>query len=345
MSRTDDILDKTKRKEPEVKKWKVVVGIVVGLGFSFVLFSVLGGFIVSYIVTDYVASDKVAPVTYDFYDASGNRDDEISIYFMGSSIVADAVYPTYINTRLREYFVKNVTTYVIHAGGDTPLQRVPEVQKIINSKPSLVIYGVTYRSVIDTHWTDERVVLVHNRLNIRNDSLYLFSEEELSDIQQTPDVFYMKKFIAKALEFKISPWDSFSDGVGYTLDSRLIRSSMKNQEQIVLELTNSNDVWRPVVTNETTRHKEALVYIVKTLQNEGIPVILINMPLNPLTSEKITDESRNNFYDLLNETGAKWYDMEKDYDEEYFWDSHHMNYEGALEFSPVMADLIIQELS
>ena len=39
MSRTDDILDKTKRKEPEAKKWKVVVGIVVGLVFVFTVFS------------------------------------------------------------------------------------------------------------------------------------------------------------------------------------------------------------------------------------------------------------------------------------------------------------------
>ena len=31
MSKAEDILDKTKRGEPEAKKWKVVVGIVVGL--------------------------------------------------------------------------------------------------------------------------------------------------------------------------------------------------------------------------------------------------------------------------------------------------------------------------
>ena len=47
MSRTDDILDKTKRKEPEAKKWKVVVGIVVGLvlaGESLVDFSITPAF-------------------------------------------------------------------------------------------------------------------------------------------------------------------------------------------------------------------------------------------------------------------------------------------------------------
>lgn len=38
MSRTDDIIDKTKRKEPEAKKWKVVVGIVVGLVLVFIIF-------------------------------------------------------------------------------------------------------------------------------------------------------------------------------------------------------------------------------------------------------------------------------------------------------------------
>ena len=115
--------------------------------------------------------------------------------------------------------------------------------------------------------------------------------------------------------------------------------------EIVEASQDPNDVWRPVVTNESTICKDALLYNVRTLQNAGIPVIIINMPLHPLFSEKVTDESRQNFFDLLNQTGAKWFDMEKDYGDEFFRDSHHAMFEeGALVFSPRMADLIIQEL-
>ena len=52
------------------------------------------------------------------------------------------------------------------------------------------------------------------------------------------------------------------------------------------------------------------------------------------------------FYGLLNQTGATWYDMERDYDSSFFRDTHHARFDtGALVFAPVMADLIIQELS
>ena len=104
------------------------------------------------------------------------------------------------------------------------------------------------------------------------------------------------------------------------------------------------DKWRPVVPAEMTRHKQALIYNVRSLQDAGIPVVLINMPLHPLFSEKITDESRKNFFTLLNETGAKWYDMEYAYDAEYFRDSHHASLEGGTFFSRDMADLIITEV-
>ena len=70
------------------------------------------------------------------------------------------------------------------------------------------------------------------------------------------------------------------------------------------------------------------------------------MPLNPLLSEKITDESRKNFSEFLNQTGVVWYDYEYLFGEEYFADTHHMwSIHGRDNFSPFMADLIIQELS
>ena len=132
--------------------------------------------------------------------------------------------------------------------------------------------------------------------------------------------------------------------MGYTLDTRYKRTAGKNPEQILKEANDPDDPWHPIVTNESTRYKQALIYNVQTLQNAGIPVVLINMPLHPLTSEKITDESRQNFYDLLNETGAKWYDMELGCGDEYFFDSHHMTFYGATQFAPRMAELIISEV-
>jgi hypothetical protein len=49
---------------------------------------------------------------------------------------------------------------------------------------------------------------------------------------------------------------------------------------------------------------------VRILQNTGIQVVLIDVSLHSKLSETITSEFRQNFCNLSNETGTKWYDME-----------------------------------
>ena len=64
MSRTDDILDKTKRKEPEAKKLVVVVGIIVSV---FVAYFGFGFYLYGCGVWDVVDS-KPTVHRFDFYD-------------------------------------------------------------------------------------------------------------------------------------------------------------------------------------------------------------------------------------------------------------------------------------
>lgn len=345
MSRTGDIIDKTKRKEPEAKKWKVVAGIVLGLVLAGGMF--LGVMLVANQSINYYLEDtKDVLHIYDFYDAKVGEN-QTAVYFIGSSIVGDAIYTPAINSYLKESGY-NITSYNLAMDGDIPLRRTVQIQNIIDSSPSLVIYGVTYRTVTSESWQPERVILVHDNLNIREDSLYLFSDEEIEDFHKVPDLYYKKTYLRNALTYihtpKIGSWDYFTDPFG--LEHREHRDSLKDYGQILNESKNPNDPWRPIVTNESTRYKDALVYNVQTLQNAGIPVVIVNMPLHPLFSEQITDESKQNFTNLLNSTGASGiYDYECYYSDDFFRDSHHAFLRGALEFAPVMADLIIQELN
>ena len=69
------------------------------------------------------------------------------------------------------------------------------------------------------------------------------------------------------------------------------------------------------------------------------------MPLHPLISAEIDEESRENYFEFLNQTGVTWVDMENLFGDEYFYDSHHATWIGTQLITPVMADLIIQEMS
>lgn len=349
MARIDKILDKTVRKESEAKKGIVVVGIVVGVLIAVGLF-VGGMFCINLIIGGYLQDTKDIINLYDFYDLKVGEN-ETAVFFVGSSIIGCSIYPPKINDILYENNY-NITAYSVVINGDLPIERSLEIQKIIDAHPSLIIYGITYRSVTDNisdSRYSERTKLVYSRLNVREDSHFLFDEDKIKYFTTQPELSYKKTFLRSAITTLFFGKDESARILDYTADPygdkyRKSFSLDKNITNIKEQSNNPNDAWRPVVTNETTRYKDALIYNVQTLQNAGIPVIIINMPLHPLFSEKITDESRQNFYDLLNQTGAKWYDMEKDYGDEFFADSHHASIEGAEIFAPRMADLIIEQV-
>ncbi|MCZ9311818.1 MAG: hypothetical protein O0V67_00425 [Methanocorpusculum sp.] len=331
-------------KEGGTTRSTVVVCVLAGVLIAGGLFSV-GMYAAEPVIDAYLNETKEIIHLYDFYDLKIGED-QTAVYFIGSSIIGCSIYPPYINQNLSIQGY-NITAYNLIVSGDTPVRRSVEIQKIIDSSPSLVVFGVTYRSVTDeAAWPDERVILVHDRLVVRDGARQLYSADEWNDLKTVCTPNYKKKFLPSALFHFPSETSNTLDYQNdpYGISSRLYRDSQKNPEKMLEEANDPTDIWRPIVTNESTRYKQALIYNVQTLQNAGIPVVLINMPLHPLTSEKITNESRQNFYDLLNETGAKWYDMEFGCGDEYFFDSHHMTFYGATQFAPRMAELIISEV-
>ena len=338
MSKIEDLLNRTVRQDNKANRWVVIVAIAI---VSCVAIGSLLCAIYFADVDGYLQKNKPIIGVYDFYDQKVGEN-ETAVFFFGSSLVGDLMYPIEIN-RLVKMNYPNITSYNLNIGGEIPIERTLEIQKIIDAKPSLVIFGVTYRSASDfmnNARLFDRTKPVASRLNLRSDSLWLYTKDEMRYF--TPmSLFEKKKYLFSAIEYKLSEhtsagsFDKFGESLGPV-------ESLTQDE--VIEWVFKNRSFRFNVTSERTRYKDALIYNVKTLQNAGIPVIIINMPLHPLLSEKITDESRANFYDLLNETGAVWYDFERDYDGSYFKDGVHANFDGALEFAPRMADLIIEQV-
>lgn len=322
----------------------MVVGIVVALVLAGIIF--IGIYFVADIDT-YVYGEKEILHLYDFYDAfDGNNGS--SVFFIGSSSIGEAVYPPEINNILHEIGY-NISTYNLVVFGDYPLLRSVQVQNIIDAHPSLVVYGVSYRDLVSEEgWIKEKVVLVHDSLKVRNDSLYLYSEEEINDINQNNDFKFKKIFLLNSLRYKVigdtSPHslDYFTDPYGE--EARKKFEAEKDFQSILKGSEDENDVWRPLVSANAGQ-KEPFLYIIRTLTDAGIPVVLVNQPLHPLYSEKITGDSRENYFNIFNESGVHWYDFETLFSDEYFHDSHHLSWTGSLAFAPVMADLIIQELS
>lgn len=347
MSRTDDIIDKTKRTEPEAKKWKVVVGIVVGLGIVMAIFL---GLLWVIDVDRYLESKSIVKM----YDAYGKKaeDDNNFAYYLGDSTASYSIYPPLIKDELNERGY-DFSLFGASVGSEAPLMRVLQIQNIMDSNPSAVIYAISYRHVSDyEHWVPENLYLVHDSLKIRDDSLYLYSENEISDIKRDMNLFDKRTFILGAFKARYNELfssnvngDSWHDEDGRYYNLGDERASMQhNIDEIVDAATNPRNSFRPEITNESTRNKEALLYISQTLAENGIPLIFISAPINPIMADEISSESRQNFHDFLKSTGAVWYDMEYAIPSEYFIDVYHLGEEGCLMFSPMLADIIAQEV-
>ena len=119
-------------------------------------------------------------------------------------------------------------------------------------------------------------------------------------------------------------------------DSYAIRSSESFPDYI--KVSSAAD------SSSESENKEALMYIVKTLKENNVPVIIANMPINPLLSEQISNSSYSNYFDTINGTDVDHYDLDGNYSPEDFFDEVHMTYDGALKFAPRMADLIIEQV-
>ena len=348
MSRTDDILDKTKRKEPGAKKWKVVAGIVLGLGIVMVTFL---GILWIVDVDGYLESKSIIKI-YNAYEMKADDDSNFA-YYLGDSTASYSIYPPLIREELNESGY-SFSLFGVSIGNEAPLMRVLQIQNIIDSTPSAVIYAISYRHVSDyENWVPENLYLVHDSLNVRDDSLYLYTEDEINDINHVMNPYDKRIFISSAFneKYKLSSssnnkgdtsWHD-EDGIYYNLGDT--RGSMQHGlEEIIDAAKNPQNSFRPEVTNESTRNKAALLYISQTLAENNIPLIFISTPINPIMADEISSESRQNFHDFLNSTDAVWYDMEYAIPSEYFVDVYHLGEEGCLLFSPMLADIIVQEV-
>ena len=350
MSRTDDILDKTKRKEPEAKKWKVVVGIVVGLVLGGILFG--SCYVMTEPVADsYLQQSKPLLKHSAFYNNQIGKDEQ-SVYFIGSSVIGTAVYCPLIDSILQEQGY-NIETYNSHLGADRPRIRVMEIDDIIESNPDLVIYGMTYTNMVGADIEPTYIMFSPNPPLFNQDLSDFFTDDELIGMLEY-SLFPKRGYIIDG----ISPYFTSVFGIenhddklryfmkeGYSPESLMIYEKEHYNVENIRKTADNTYSHLDFTKDAAINNADALVYSIQRLKDAGIPVILINMPIHPIVSDAIPQDARQDYYDILNRTGVEWIDAERYLNDEDMYDHFHKTWGGCQKFSEMMADLIIQELS
>jgi hypothetical protein len=237
---------------------------------------------------------------------------------------------------------ENLTFRVYNVGvdDDTPLQRLTELQRMIQSKPKIAIIGFSYTSFsnLTRYVPDDNIALLSGRIVMDGYSRSLYTKEQLALIDQNvlEQQIFKRKFIIPAIRSLL--------GIHLQERGNIVNDTMSLEQKNIIA-KNPYDAFLAPVYQEDNNQKRAFVHLAGELARNNISVIYINMPLDPLRSDTIPGSTRDNFFTFMNSTGVKNYDFEKRYAGYDFQDLVHQNKYGREKFSKDIASIISREVT
>lgn len=276
------------------------------------------------VIPSYLYSSNRAVNIFNFYD----HVESDKIFFIGSSLIASDVDARMIDK----------DAFNLGSSSDTPLRRLVELKKLIETKPRAVIIGLTYSSLNESSFAvsgADQIAPVADIIKIG--SRELFSKEELKLIDANP-TYYNRKFISAGLLALIYRGESNWNMTNFNIPENHKKNS--TYEELMDKLKDKTRISNYAVSEEDCNQKSALNYTISELKKAGIQVIVINMPLNPLLSEKISNETRKNYSYFLNSTGVEYYDFERSCPIECFADLTHLNDAGRTHFTELLCTIV-----
>jgi hypothetical protein len=281
------------------------------------------------VVQPYLNTTNRAINLFEFYKHVGPN----KIYFIGSSQIQGDIDASLIKD-----------AYNLGLSADTPLRRIIELPAIVHSKPRAVIIGLTYFGLNDT---DQKLLNTDN-IGIVADETELnlkkwFTDEELKQINVSLD-YYRVQIIPGVLSYLSGNYNEAKINIQNGTDTNSsISANFENNfslRELMFNLDHNMQLKYYIVSEKDYRQKQALFYTIRELQKAGIKTAIINMPLHPLLSARISSETRKNYFDFLNYTGVEYYDFETYYSGEYFRDLNHLNSAGRKRFSEQICTIV-----
>lgn len=112
-----------------------------------------------------------------------------------------------------------------------------------------------------------------------------------------------------------------------------------NKEENYIKYSNGNYHWEI----ESNIQLKALANFFRELENENIPSIIINMPVNPQKEKFYEKELRGNYKQAVMSvlpSNGEFYDYSSCYNKDYFIDFNHLNEKGRLQLSQELEKII-----
>jgi hypothetical protein len=274
------------------------------------------------------------------------------IYFLGTSQMKEGLDCYTVEDHIKKLNA-SFDCYNLAVNADSPLRRLTELNSLISSKPEIVVIGTDIRTLYSEGEIDNsRLMLLAGKVFLDNTSSDLFDGKQRELMNSDPfsrDIanrIYIVSYLNYMTVNKLTP-NSFADYA--------YRNNFKNPFQDVNNWTTEekiekinqfdpvNDTLFSQYYNDSV-NKRALRHMVQELQKNNRTVIIVNMPLDPLSSKKISNATLNNYQSYIHSLGVPYYDLLNTYPSSHFADTSHMNVLGRTAFSQDMARIILSEV-
>jgi len=294
------------------------------------------------------------------------------IFLIGSSHVF-RINATIIENHISQTY-PDYEIYNLAYGGDTPSKRIEHLQKMIESKPVLVVYGVTFRDFIGK-LPQVPIVDVNRTVNQAPIDDVIGTNKPVEALLPEPWVF-LYKWIPNNVEIDFT---NFDNPQRTTLRIFAMLQSENNPKVTIMDFENTpfrkyapsvhiisnekflkqkleekimrNSFFSGYTSDANDHSNEDLKKIILELKKNDIEVILFSTPLSRIYLDKIDSDDIEIFKEVLqnisNEFDVKIYHFYDKYADLNVWNdiSHVSTHQKASIYSTDIANIILNEIN
>ncbi|MEO9309961.1 MAG: hypothetical protein ABI337_06665 [Nitrososphaera sp.] len=268
--------------------------------------------------------------------------DKKKIILLGSSHVGQ-LNTTYITNYLNK---NDIEVFNLAYNSDTPERRSRFLNEMIALKPTVVIYGVSYRD-FQTPFNESPLpdpkYFFNNLSNelMKNDITTNPKLITLNFIRNVQNSFVVLRTEEKILTFDNTPFFS------YNIETQ---TQIANEIELKKQSQRSEASKFSLEAPDKNKQAEALINLINEFEQNNIKVVLFLTPLNKYYLAEIPDSQHIIFNSIINhvinETGVSVYDLRYKYSEMPIWAniSHVAFNKDSLIYSEDIAKIIEKEI-
>jgi hypothetical protein len=271
---------------------------------------------------------------------------ENKILFLGSSQIGH-LNMTHIINKVSD---KNpeFTIYNLAENGNTPKLRYNHLNEIIELKPEIVFYGISYRDF------NQPIKSINSQNEILDIKKHI-EEATPEEIKNINPQFLTRKAIRNILDesgifqkptYDINPPNTPFFALGNIQTQIIEESELKRQLLIVLPIPS-----KIKINAENNIELEKFEKIIDRLQNEDIQIVVFTTPLSGVYLDEIPESVKKSFKNILNDLSKKYgieiYEYEEKYADKHIWNNlDHIAYnDKSIIFSDEIVEMILQEVN